>query len=219
MQGWGCVNLRLRDFSQSRFLINFQIVKVKVRVTPFQINQPHQHSCQWLQVSRILMALFQSSPWRRSPSCQFECRRKSMPSRSTSALGGWRGACCLPAEVQDRRQAAASPMVHHPWLGHGWQQIFHYSQVQLWIWEVATPKNRYVLYFRPCGLEFTRLNTNNDSVTTSESKGRLTFFQWQIKRKTAALKVPPLITSGGRLSDTDWNRKWQHRCSRRDKRP
>lgn len=44
MQGRRCLSLRLCDFSQSRFLINFQIVDVKVRVTPFQINQPHQHS-------------------------------------------------------------------------------------------------------------------------------------------------------------------------------
>lgn len=44
MQGRRCLSLHLCDFSQSRFLINFQIVDVKVRVTPFQINQPHQHS-------------------------------------------------------------------------------------------------------------------------------------------------------------------------------
>lgn len=44
MQGRRCLSLRLCDFSQSRFLINFQIVNVKVRVTPLQINQPHQHS-------------------------------------------------------------------------------------------------------------------------------------------------------------------------------
>lgn len=35
MQGRDCVDLRLCDFSQSRFLINFQTVKVKVRVNTF----------------------------------------------------------------------------------------------------------------------------------------------------------------------------------------
>lgn len=44
MQGRRRLGPRLCDFSQSRFLINFQIVNVKVRGTPFQINQPHQHS-------------------------------------------------------------------------------------------------------------------------------------------------------------------------------
>lgn len=51
MQGRRPARLPLCDFSQSRLLINFQIINVKVRVTPFHSGAanksvPHQHSRQ-----------------------------------------------------------------------------------------------------------------------------------------------------------------------------
>lgn len=87
------VRLSLCDFSQSRLLINFRIVNVKVRLTPFHSGadktSPHQHSCQWLQVR---LDLFQSPPLPPPPPPprQFRSRRKSMPSKSASRTAGGR---------------------------------------------------------------------------------------------------------------------------------
>lgn len=148
-----------------------------------------------------------------------------MPSRSACGMGGWRGACWLPAEVLHRRQAAASPVVPHPWLqaatgtlmtttsfitaklNCGFGKLWHLKWVcgpgpvfqSLWI-IIHTAEHQQWL--------------GNDSW----KQRQINLFPMTDKTQSAVPKVPPLITSGGRLSDTDWNRKRQHRRSRWDKR-
>lgn len=79
-----CYALSLCDFSQSRLLINYQILNVKVTATPFHSGAdkpaPHQHSRQRQQVRLIRYPWPYSNPaspaLRRLPR-QFQARRKS----------------------------------------------------------------------------------------------------------------------------------------------
>lgn len=115
MQGRRPARLPLCDFSQSRLLINFQIINLKVRVTPFHSGAadksvPHQHSRQVAPGQADTRGL---NPKPRPPATaapmmprQFQSRRKSMPSKSASSTaGGGRTVNCLRRSRTGRRCA------------------------------------------------------------------------------------------------------------------
>lgn len=117
MQGRRCLSLRLRlrDFSQSRFLINFQIVNVKVRVTPLQINQPHQHA-----VSGRRAAGF-SWPYSKA-------RLNAAALRVDLSAGGSGRPPGAPLQWEDGGMPAGQPL----------GRDFIWSAAESWMWDVAT---------------------------------------------------------------------------------
>ena len=106
MQGQRSVSLCLCDFSQSRLLINFQIINVKVTETPFHsgadkpahINIPVS-GCRsgWYDTHGLIPSL---------PRCcchvNFSPRGNQMPSKSVSSTAGAKPFNCLQ-KVQDRK--------------------------------------------------------------------------------------------------------------------
>lgn len=113
----GPARLPLCDFSQSRLLINFQIINVKVRVTPFHSGAadksvPHQHSRQVAPGQADTRGL---NPKPRPPATaapvmprQFQSGRKSMPSKSTSSTAGG-GGLLIACEGAGQEDGVHSP--------------------------------------------------------------------------------------------------------------
>ncbi len=124
MQGQRSVSLPLCDFNQSRLLINFQIINVKVIVTPFHsgadkpapINIPVS-GCRsgWYDTHGLIPIL----PYR-GCCCHvnFSPRGSQMPSKSASTTAGEMPFNCLQ-RCRTERQHAVTPTVYSLWRGEG----------------------------------------------------------------------------------------------------
>lgn len=116
MQGRRSVSLPLGDFSQSRLLINFQIINVKVIVTPFHSGADKPASIN-IPVSGCRSGRY---PWPYSkPALLLLCCHvnfspggSQMPSKSASSTAGEMPFNCLQ-RCRTERQRAVTPTVYY----------------------------------------------------------------------------------------------------------